>query len=524
MPRKKAIEPTDDLLPGLGIGNTSRQVPSGSWKLVTNQRNLLYMLAAGMAMPPRGFGHKYYQDSLSIRPGWIPLYRPRVPAEAIRHATSEGRASVPCLAGFHLDRLRGRIQAAGENGKFREIAFPDELAAGDVTLFVPAPLPISWIESIEFRNSKDISGCRMDAKDFENVPLSNFTLRTNAKALDGDKGLAWPPEIGDLEDFDRSPDVPLACGGALAVLAHLANRSDRLVDFCRWAFDPDEDAGSATDAMLRPLGEWRRTGQIGEAAELPAKVFWGAVNRIARARSEPDKGDPVGVLLAYLEEQKARLDEKFADRLVKLANDLKSLSGLSDKTVTEIFERHPKPFSRAMNLFCLRGSSAEFLRFRHPALTVDDYAAAAILFAARDGWLGLPVGLRDLPGLWPAVVDRMAQLAHRIAGSGIQIETASPRPRPLRELLLPGESGWNARQRAAALELSKRMKWVCIRTTVSLGKGEYRVRVDGQGVHIDLDRDVDAVRAEVVTESFLQRLGEQIMSRRDEEDIRKILA
>jgi hypothetical protein len=118
----------------------------------------------------------------------------------------------------------------------------------------------------------------------------------------------------------------------------------------------------------------------------------------------------------------------------------------------------------------------------------------------------------------------MAQLAHRITASGIQIEAASPRPRPLRELLLSGESGWNARQRAAALELSKRRHWDCIRTTVSLGKGEYRVRVDSQGVHIDLDRDVDAVRAAVVADGFLQRLGEQILTRQDEEDIRKLLA
>ena len=28
------------------------------WLLVTNQRNLLYMLAAGLVMPPKGFGKK----------------------------------------------------------------------------------------------------------------------------------------------------------------------------------------------------------------------------------------------------------------------------------------------------------------------------------------------------------------------------------------------------------------------------------------------------------------------------------
>jgi len=482
------------------------------------------MLAAGMVIPPRGFGHKYYQDSLSTYPGWIPLFRPRVPAEAIRHATSEGRASVPCLIGFRLDQLIGQVYAAGEDGRLREITFPNDLSARDVALLVPAPLPISWIDTIEFRTAEEAAGCVTDAKDFENVPISDFTPRSNAKALAGDDELPWPPVVGALADFNISPDVPLAYGGLLAVLTQLANRSNRLIDFSRIAFDPGESDPMSSDAMLEPLGKWCKTGNIVQSSDLTAKVFWGAVNRVAQARSDLESGDPVDVLLDYLGEQAATLEEKFGARLVQLVGDLRNLSGLSDKTISEIFERHPKPFSRVMTMYCLRGSSADLLRFRHPLLTEDDYAAAAALFAARDGWLGLPVVMRDLPGMWPAVVDRMAALAHRIIGSGIQLGNVSPRPIPLRELLRVGESGWNSRQRAATLELAKRLKWDCIRTTVSLGKGEYCVRIDSQGVHIELNRDIGAVKTDVIPKQFLQRLGEQMFARQDEEAVRKILA
>jgi hypothetical protein len=42
------------------------------WHLVTNNQNMLYLLAAGMVMGPAGFRGKHYEDPLSVYPGWIP--------------------------------------------------------------------------------------------------------------------------------------------------------------------------------------------------------------------------------------------------------------------------------------------------------------------------------------------------------------------------------------------------------------------------------------------------------------------
>ena len=47
--------------------------------LVTNHLNLMYMLSAGLVMPPSGFGEKYYSDTLERFPGWIPLLSTRCP-------------------------------------------------------------------------------------------------------------------------------------------------------------------------------------------------------------------------------------------------------------------------------------------------------------------------------------------------------------------------------------------------------------------------------------------------------------
>ena len=57
--------------------------------LGTNHLNLMYMLAAGLVMPPAAFGDKYYRDTLECFPGWIPLFIGKVPSEAIASTTRE---------------------------------------------------------------------------------------------------------------------------------------------------------------------------------------------------------------------------------------------------------------------------------------------------------------------------------------------------------------------------------------------------------------------------------------------------
>ena len=66
--------------------------------LVTNHLNLMYMLAAGLVMPPAGFGDKYYGDTLKCFPGWVPLFVGKAPSEAIESTTREaGHLKRPSL-------------------------------------------------------------------------------------------------------------------------------------------------------------------------------------------------------------------------------------------------------------------------------------------------------------------------------------------------------------------------------------------------------------------------------------------
>ena len=64
-----------------------------------------------------------------------------------------------------------------------------------------------------------------------------------------------------------------------------------------------------------------------------------------------------------------------------------------------------------MILFFLRRDCADLLEFDDDRLNEADRLAAAVLFGLRDGWLGLPLRLRAVPGLSAAVSYRMARMA-----------------------------------------------------------------------------------------------------------------
>lgn len=495
------------------------------WRLVTNQRNLLYMLAAGMLMSSKGFGEKYYRDTLSSFPGWIPLFADDVPQAALDLSVSERSHLIPCIATIDLQALHGRLVVVDIDGHTSEIRFPDELSGSEMVLFVPTPLPVTWIESIAFPSKEDKTGCEADVRDFGNVPLLDFKREINVRLFSKANKLPWPPAGVALPDRDCALDKAFAAGGIMAMLLHMGNLGDVGIHACRLGFDPGAtEASAVADPMIRELGAWLETGSIHVSTDVLPKLFWGAVDSVTACRFAVDAMSPIDAVLGYLESVGRDLDERMKQGLSKLANDLRKLTGFADTTITELFERHPKPFSRVMTLFFLREKCSDLMEFRHPLLTEVDYVGAAILFAARDGWLGLPLALRDVAGLQAAVSHRMAAMAHRLAGSEIDLGEPPARPMPLRELFVPGAKGWTTKQRDAALLLARESKWSeCIHTRINLGKGEYRMVIDGGSVQILLPGDVKAVVTEVNLPQFFSLFGGTATSLKAEKKVRDFL-
>ncbi len=517
-------------------GNPSTPVrPPASGLLVTNHLNLMYMLAAGLVMPPAGFGDKYYRDTLGCFPGWIPLFIDRVSGEAIASSTREAGHLRPIVVEIGLAGLSGPVLALGPEP--RELRFPDELDGAERLILVPAPLPVSWIESVVFRSAEDRQACEADAKDFGNVPLQDFTRRVAKTLFTRAFDAPWPPVEGPAER-----PVPLhaslAAGGVMAMLLLAGNRGDLAVRSCRDVFDPEDGSLPPVGApILAGLRGWMRAGAVSWPADTDersesadpssvqsasqARLFWGAVDRLVSWHDTVAARSAEDAVLDYLDAASTTLDARLRAGAGKLRDTLVELRGLAGVTASEMFDRHATPLARAMILFLLRRDCADLLDFDNDRLHEADRLAAAVLFGVRDGWLGLPLRLRATSGLSAAVSHRMARMAHRLAGSDLELGEPPARIRPLRELFGDG-SAWRAREARAALELARAHEWDCIRTRISLGRGAYTLTVEGGAVHIDLPGE-PRITPEVDPARFFQYLAKERMDPKIESKVRGML-
>ena len=293
---------------------------------------------------------------------------------------------------------------------------------------------------------------------------------------------------------------------------------------------PDGPADALKEPLLAALHRWARLAGPADGQDIQGRLLLEILEGIvdAKVRRDDPSGaggltqDPHQAVLDVLESQRQRLPEdKWQSALGRLAGDLRGILGLGGDTVSELLTRHGKPFSRGLILFFLREECQDLLDLRQPLLTGMDYLIAAALFGARSGWMGLPAQVRAQPGLREAVTHRMAALAQWHRQTGLDLGPAPERVRPLRELLAPREGTWGKAQQAGALTLARGMGWSQVmQTRISLGKGDYRLQIDGRGAHLLLDGEVKAVTTEIDREGLFARLAEAAIPARLDAQVR----
>ena len=401
-------------------------------------------------------------------------------------------------------------------------------------LFVPAPLPIGLLHTILFPTKDASTAFRDQAADYANVPIDTYKLQVKAALFRPGRGASWPLSVTMPPDRDQSLHRVAAVGAVQALMVGLGNRGGALVTAARLLADCTETSPAQTDEpLLRAVLRWVQGTSEPENGEVQARMLGRILCSIVDAKADADSAAgascaPDQAVLSTLDEEREWLTEpKSQQALTRLIDDLRGLLGLSDATVSELLKRQPRPFSRGLILFFLRQRSEDLLEFARdqPLLTDCDLMVAAALFGARDGWIGLPPSLKNTPRLTVATTQRMAVIAHREGGSGLELGPAPPRVRPLLELLQPGESGWTKSQREGALALTRAMDWQTIITTrISLGKGDYRLQVDARGAHLFIDGDAKAVETNVDPDIFFDSLARASIPPKVESEVRSILS
>ena len=535
MPQKRTRVPRTTETSGQLFDETAREVRSGPPErgfVATNHSNLEYMLAAGMILPCSAFGPKYYRDALESFPGWIPVFLRKLPSEALAFATSEAVHLKPCVAQLRLDALSGPVLALRE--RFEEIQFPDDCTSRDRAYLIPAPLPTHWIDCLLYGSVADRRECEASAMEVANVPLRSFPRKVDRKLFSPKSDDQWPPEQ-DVPPIESNLSFAQTSGAISAMLLHLANSGDAGIAACRVAFDPEDTCAALPDtSVLAPMRSWLERGgsetlgdpktsaQQGQR-EAQRRIFWESVDRLTAWRSSASNEAAEDVVMNHLREGSCGLQDNLREKFDQLASALQELVGFGEIGPSEVLRRFPSPFSRALTLFLLRKTCRELLEFEDEQLTEEDKLAAAVLFAAREGWERLPLDLRETPGLANAVCHRMADLAHRLGETRIGLGSAPPRCRPLREVFAC-HPRWRKTEREAALLLARKSGWNCLRTTVRLASGEYQLHIDRSGMLLFLDGEPKAVSVDVEAQSFFEHLAQSFVAPALDAEVRKMTA
>ncbi len=471
------------------------------WYLVTNHQNLMFMLSAGMVMPPSGFGKKYYQDTLSLIPGWVPLFPESIWRSALDHSVAEQPLLRPCCAELDLSGVSGGVKVL-RSGGWEDVRFPEEVYGNEELVLVPAPLPVSMVKEICFASKEDKAYCEKDAKYFSNVPLVDFKTKVAAGLFKKTKNTAWPPRLDGVAERPVELHLADAFGGVLTLLSLLSSREDVAAQLTKAFFqqEPDAEVAAAVPMLLGAHALFYSPAGLADHYGASGALYGDLAKALVQHREAGGSGSPKDIVMRELEASNATLQGAAKSGVERLMDDLKRIVQFPDKTLDELLEIHQKPLPRTLVLFFMNDSSQDLLDINNAQLAGYEVCGAAILFGITEGWMRMSTQQRVRDGLNTVVPAYMAYLSHQIADSGFNLGVLPERRLSLRELF--GERNPDSKANNAALGIARACKWDCIKTRIKLGKGAYQLVIDGAGASLVLDGDIKAVEAEVDWDKF----------------------
>ena len=378
---------------------------------VTNHLNMMFSLAAGFITPPSGFGDKYYRDTLSERPGWIPLFiydkhrhrRKRVPKSAINLSKEEAKYLIPVIIEINLENLV--LSDSVSDSIVQTTLFGDILPDKEMR-FALAPISTTEIRRIYVESPNELDKIQSQAELRNNVFLKPKILR-NSKTLFGQGTLKkWTWQYRNKRPEENIPIyLAQAAGGILAMLYHIRNKSSAATKTYTVAFRLE-----SKKCPIPGLKKWMLDGSVLPISRsVKGYLLWSLVKKIAEHRDGSSDYDLDNIVLNFLES----IPEKNQHQTVRICNTLTELGGLGGATISEYFGMHKNPLERALILFFMRRQCEELLDFKNEKMSALDWIYSAILFGARSGWLRLPLELRGEEEFRDKICERMTDLCHQ---------------------------------------------------------------------------------------------------------------
>ncbi len=496
------------------------------WRFVTNQMNMAYMLGSGLIMPPTGFGHKYYQDTLKLVPGWIPLFPQALSVEALEYVVSERPQQLnACYAEIDLSGISCSAWRYA-SGQWQQIKFPEDLNGTEELLLLPAPLPISLIKNtIVFAEAEHAKAFTNSFNDYGNAELIPLKASTKKPEFNKKKTLPWPLATSDTagpQPQHTDLSAVNAIGGAVSALA-IFSQSNHVAKAAYQAIAGRISTQTAPENQLNLLNVVTGWTYEIQAENVPKDTFALLVQSLYEHIGSSDYGSALDIILAHF----AEISEiVFPDKPSALANakDLMQLINENARTPQDTLENllkhYDKPLQQVLLSFVFR-ERLEHLWQQPLPIQAERIADVVLLAGLREGWMSLDRLFKQQQRCDTFIPHLMAVLAHRFAGTDMMLPKVDA-PFLLSEYF--ETESWSKSRQDAAVYLAKKQKWKCVTTRISLGRGDYQLNVGAGGVDIVLDGEVKAVRTEVDREQFNAALAQlHIIDPKQDAELRKLL-
>lgn len=504
-------------------------ITSFKWKFVTNNMNMAYMLSSGLIMPPSEFGNKYYQDTLELLPGWIPLFPKAISIQALGYSMQEQpKQLTPCYVELDLKEVVCSAWVY-RNSDWQKIRFPDELTGDEDLLLVQAPLPISLIKkTIVFEDKKDAKSFERFLSGYASVDSELFTTSTRKTEFNKKKSIDWPVPMGnttDLAPCEVSTAAVNAIGGAVASLAalsqsnhHAKHAYQKIVG--RFHHVPEEVENQTL--LLNFVSEWAyepvANSRTNDILALVVSTLYDNANLVGQ-----DYGSLLDIILEHFTDISERAFPQNHAAL-KQAKDLIQLlttnAQLPSDTVENLLKTYDKSLQQILLSFIFRETITDLLQSPLP-IESDREAAVALLVGLKEGWLGLETKFKLQHNCNVFIPNLMAVLAHRFAGNDMQLPNIEA-PLLLSEHF--SSEKWSKKQQNAAVFLAKSLNWKCVTTRLQLGKGEYELKVTASGLEVILDGEVSVQTTNVDKEKFYEELHSlKVLSSEVNKELRALL-
>ncbi|MGP5217200.1 hypothetical protein ACTXKI_11975 [Psychrobacter celer] len=474
------------------------------WYFVTNHQNLLMYLMLNIITPLASLGKKSYQDSLSFKVGYTPVFSTKPPKWAHDMSIKERDDLLPVIIELDLNGYQGQLLARRQSQLKPQLESQENSANNqnvdnqgwqsmtaaqvfttnsydcadlDLTmLLLSEPIAAGVITAIKFANKESIKKIKDKVLDTNGVDISLYQLTTQAALFKFNKNHAATPPSTITIDNDGTvinysfANAITAVYASLNLFANVNEQAlnalltllqknttdinlplidDILNDFCQWIITPNSEAHSKAGRLYIDMIE----------------IIIGSSN-LSQA-----KKSIIELLQSQIDPANAQVESQ------QFVDDLSSMLGLKDKSFNELMTSYTKSFHRMLLTFFHTDGIERFLESDSLELSDSESALAMIMIAASTGWAKLPITQKNYAGMHKDISLLLAQLCASQLNNRQSV--LANVPLPVRYYL---KQSWNKKSRDAAKVLITDNNWTCLDYEISLPHGQYDINTTAKFV------------------------------------------